>query len=597
MKDQQQILNDKIQEWLDWDKNETTREEIETLVQQQNFQLLHKLLCNRMTFGTAGLRAQMGAGFSRMNELTIIQTAQGFSKYMLEATPDAKQKGVIIGYDARHNSKRFAELTTCVLLQQGIPVFLFSQICPTPFVAYGVLRKGCSWGVMVTASHNPKQDNGFKVYYSNGAQIISPHDKAISKCIMENLEPKITSRQSDILKRSMILQDPYADVFQSYYECLLKLSFDRCLNTHTSITFTYTAMHGVGYPFFTHALTLFGFKACVPVLEQVEPDPEFPTVEYPNPEEGKSALNLAISTANHKNSTIILANDPDADRLAVAVKKPDGDWHTLTGNELGSLIGWWLIKKYKEGKNGDGSNGHCLASTVSSKILKAMCSVEGLGYQETLTGFKYMGNEACDLMAKGRDVVFAFEEAIGYMCGSTVIDKDGISASVVVAELAAWSEQQQLTLLTLLLQIHHTYGYHTSLDSYYICSDKDKIHNIFQRIRQLGGAGYPEHIGSYKVKYIRDLSTGYDNHQADNKAILPVSASSEMITFTFEAPPVVMTLRTSGTEPKIKYYSEYCADPKSKLSREEMREGLQELVKSVVEELLQPQVNQLQVKH
>lgn len=370
-------LLQKLEQWRKWDKNEKTRKEIEELVVKENRKELCALLCNRMEFGTAGLRAAMGAGFARMNDLTIIQTTQGFAKYMLSATPDVKEKGVIIGYDARHNSRRFAELVASIFLHLDIPVYLFSRICPTPYVAYGVRYKQTAWGIMVTASHNPKEDNGYKVYAGNGAQIISPHDKGISSNIEQNLEPWPQSWDTSILTKSTKCYDPYPDLETTYMKDLLKLQYFRDLDTSTTLRFTYTAMHGVGYEPIKKAFASFGFEPCISVVKQVEPDPEFPTVKYPNPEEGKSALDMSIATANENGSTVILANDPDADRLAVAEKQPDGQWHVFTGNEIGTLIGWWFVTRCLANQSGNASNVYCLASAVSSRLLKTICEKEG----------------------------------------------------------------------------------------------------------------------------------------------------------------------------------------------------------------------------
>lgn len=584
----------KVKEWLSLDQNQATKEEIINLVKSAKTEQLRKLLCYRMEFGTAGLRSAMGAGFSKMNDLTIIQTTQGLCEYMLESTPEVLKDGVIVGYDARHNSRRFAELTASILLHKNIPVYFFSDICPTPFVAYGVLKKRCSWGVMITASHNPKEDNGYKVYYSNGAQIISPHDKGISKKIEENLFPRASSWDVEILMSSKMVSDPYKEVFESYIQDLSKLCFHRELNSMSSLKFTYTAMHGVGYKFFLNAFQAFSFKHLIPVVEQVTPDPDFPTVKYPNPEEGKSALDYAIKTANKNECNIILANDPDADRLAVAEKKPDGDWHTFTGNETAALLGWWLVKCYKQQHQSSDVKPYCFASTVSSRILESICLAEGIGYEETLTGFKYMGNRSHFYLKEGHDVIFAFEEAIGFMCGSTVLDKDGISAGVVASEMANYLASEGLTLLQQLRKIYEQYGEHVSLNSYFICHDPIKIKEIFQRIRTLGDEqSYPSKCGAYRIKHIRDLATGYDSSMSDHRAILPVSKSSEMMTFTFVDPPCVVTLRTSGTEPKIKYYSEFCAPPCSGLTQSTIRNTLEKLVAVVIEEFLQPLSNGL----
>ncbi|KAK9508228.1 hypothetical protein O3M35_007934 [Rhynocoris fuscipes] len=505
-------LSAKISEWLQWNQNEKMRIEVEQLLKDNKQAELERIFLQRIEFGTAGLRGRMGPGYFQMNDLVIIQTAQGLLKYLLTQPVDLLNKGVVLGYDGRHNSKRFAELTAGIFLRAGSPVMLCSNVIPTPFVPFAVTKYKAAAGVMVTASHNPKDDNGYKVYWNNGAQEL------------------------------------------------------------------------------------------IPVKEQIEPDADFPTVKFPNPEEGKSALDLSIRTADINNSVIILANDPDADRLAVAEKIHS--WRVFTGNEIGALLGWWMIYTYKQrNPNADLSNAYMLSSTVSSKILKTMASAEGISFEETLTGFKWMGNRACQLHTEGKQVLFAFEEAIGFMCGTAVLDKDGISAAVTVAELAAFLYNNGKTLTSQLDSIYTKYGHHICDNSYFICDDPQLTKTIFNRLRNFNEHSngmsldsYPKWIlnGKYKVISVRDLTNGFDSTKADNKATLPISKTSQMITFTFDN-GFVVTLRTSGTEPKLKYYSELCANPEIQ-DTEVLQKTLREMVKGVIDEFIEPEKNGLKCR-
>lgn len=342
------------------------------------------------------------------------------------------------------------------------------------------------------------------------------------------------------------------------------------INEEAQLKIVYTAMHGVGYPFVEHGFKVSKLKPLHAVMEQRDPDPEFPTVKFPNPEEGKSCLVLSIKLAEDVGSDLILANDPDADRLAVAERNTQtSQWRVFNGNELGSLLGWWAIHYYKEKNPGaDLKNCYVLASTVSSKMLRTMSCKDGFNFDETLTGFKWMGNRSVELMEAGKDVLFAFEEAIGFMFSPAVLDKDGVSAAAHLATLASFLKMKEnLSLSQKLDQLYTTYGYHFSINSYFLCYDPVKIVRIFERIRNWEGktGAYPPFIldGKYKIESIRDLTTGVDTSMEDGKSLLPSSKSSQMITFTFENGTVI-TLRTSGTEPKIKYYSEYCAKPEER---------------------------------
>lgn len=320
-----------------------------------------------------------------------------------------------------------------------------------------------------------------------------------------------------------------------------------------------------------------------------------PTVKYPNPEEGRSALNLAIARADSAGSRIILANDPDADRLAVAEKQPDGKWKIFSGNELGALLGFWIWTMWRNrNPEADVSKVGMLSSTVSSKILLTIAEKEGFYFEETLTGFKWMGNRTDKLAKDGIRILFAFEEAIGFMCGDVVLDKDGVSALAVMCELIASVYRDRSSLQEFLQRIYCQYGYHISNNSYYFCYDPPKITTMFERIRNWpdnpGPAGYPQALGRFRIVGIRDLTTGYDTAFPDLKARLPVSKSSQCITFRFDN-NVYLTLRTSGTEPKIKYYSELCSQPNSGRSYEELTAELKELVDLMVEAFYQPEKN------
>ncbi|XP_034627769.1 phosphoglucomutase-2 isoform X1 [Trachemys scripta elegans] len=596
-------LTEAAAQWLRWDKNTKTSEIVKQLVAEKNAGELQKCFSSRMEFGTAGLRAPMGAGISQMNDLTIIQTTQGFCRYLEKNFSDLKKRGVVIGFDARahpssgSSSKRFARLAATTLISQGIPVYLFSNITPTPFVPYTITHLKLSAGIMITASHNPKQDNGYKVYWENGAQITSPHDKGISQAIEENQEPWPQAWDDSLVDSSLLLHDPYVTINKDYFKDIQKHCFHRNINKETKLKFIHTSVHGVGHEFVQSAFKAFDFKPPLAVPEQKDPDPEFPTVKYPNPEEGKGVLTLSFALAEKEGAGIILANDPDADRLLVAEKQESGEWKVFSGNELGALLGWWIFTCWKN-QNQDPTaikDVYMLSSTVSSKILRAIALKEGFHFEETLTGFKWMGNRAKQLTDQGKTVLFAFEEAIGYMCSPVVLDKDGVSAAVITAEMSSWLATKILSLSQQLKAIYDEYGYHITKASYFICHDPKTIKELFEKLRNYDGKNtYPKSCGKFKVSGVRDLTTGYDSSQPDQKAVLPTSKSSQMITFTF-ANGGVATMRTSGTEPKIKYYAELCAPPGNS-DPEQLKKELDELVSAIEEYFFQPEKNKLQPK-
>lgn len=599
-------LDDQIKNWLKWDKMKRTRKEIEKLIEKEDWETLRERLLRRISFGTAGLRAAMRAGFDSMNDLVVIQTAQGIAEYLLENYLNGKdrlERGIVIGYDGRHNSKRYAQLSANVFQLKGFKVNLYGCLVATPFVPFAILKLNALAGVMVTASHNPKEDNGYKVYWSNGAQIIPPHDKLIQHSILKHLEPEKNVWDIELLSANPLIVNPYVDMCQAYYDELyanipkMYLQSNDC----STLKFVYSAMHGVGYRFIEHAFFIAKLNEPIAVDVQKDPDPEFPTVKFPNPEEGKSALKLSIELAEKEGVSVILANDPDADRLACCEKLANGNWKVFNGNEMGALLAWWSIQTFKElHPNFSLKDCYFIASTVSSKMLKSIAHIEGMNFVETLTGFKWMANKALELMEVGKIVLFAFEESIGYMFFSNVLDKDGISAATHLATMATYlRDEKNQTLSEKLDELYKIYGYHCTKGSYLICHDPDIIIKIFKRLRcwkNNRSDTYPDGIlhNKFKIINVRDLTTGVDTSTADHKPLLPVSSSSQMITFYFEN-NVVITLRTSGTEPKIKYYAEMCGRPGDD-DKKQLIEILDEMITGVVEEFLEPIKNNLILK-
>ncbi|PIL23725.1 hypothetical protein GSI_13475 [Ganoderma sinense ZZ0214-1] len=502
----------------------------------------------------------MEAGWSRMNDLIIIQASQGLCAYVLKHVKDAHSRGVVVGHDHRYNSEKWAKLTAAVFIEQQVPVYFHHGLAHTPLVPFTVKQKQAAAGVMITASHNPKQDNGYKVYWENAVQIIGPHDKGISLSIRENLEPRPLNLDS--LASSPLLKK-YDNL--AYLEYIASLSTSWSLNAQTALKFINTSMHGVSDAPMSKAFKSFGFAPYIPVSAQQQPDPDFPTVKFPNPEE-KGALDLAMATATEQGANYILAQDPDSDRFAAAEKGPDGKWIQFTGDQLGTLFASATLDKYRAtGK--PQSKLAMVASTVSSKMIEAMAHAEGFKFAECLTGFKYIGNTALALVQEGYEVPFGYEEAIGFMFGPDLRDKDGVAASVVFAEFVASLQRQGKTASSRLRELYEQYGFFQTSNSYFICTEPRTIDAIFARIRNFDGAApttgpphYPRTLAGLEVTSVRDLTVGYDSANPPTyKPALPLS-SGHMIQFRAEnkvdGTRITLTTRTSGTEPKIKYYLE-----------------------------------------
>ncbi|XP_030237700.1 glucose 1,6-bisphosphate synthase [Gadus morhua] len=594
------VLDQRTDQWLSWDKNPQTRGQVEVLLEQGSSEELRRRFSSRMAFGTAGLRAPMGAGFSFINDLTVIQTTQGLYVYLSRCFSNLGTRGVVVGFDTRGQeasgctSERLARLTAAVLLSKDVPVLLFSTYVPTPFVAYSVKKFGAAAGVMITASHNPKEDNGYKVYWCTGAQISSPHDKEVLRCIEESEEPwSDACWDAGLADRSPLKTDPLVEVTSSYMEELKDLCFHRELNLCSPLRFVHSAFHGVGHRYVQQAFSVFGFPPPISVPEQRDPDPNFSSLRCPNPEEGHSVLELSLRLAESVSARIVLATDPDADRLAVAELLPGSDWKVFTGNELAALLGWWMLFNWRERNPppADPSSLYMLATCVSSRILRTMAKQEGFRFEETLPGFKWIGKRMVELSDAGHQVLFAFEESIGFLCGAMVPDKDGVSAAVVVAEMSSYLQTKQLSLTQQLHSIYQRYGFHVSRTSYLLCDHAPTVLRIFSRIRSYEDGSYPRSCAGHRVVCVRDVTVGYDSSQPDHRCTLPVTKSSQMISFTL-ANGIRATLRTSGTEPKIKYYSEFCAEPGER-EVSGLEAELEEVTRVLVAELLEPEKNLL----
>ena len=534
--------------------------------------------------------------FSKITIFLSSQLIFFLSSYLQIEFPEGlEEKGVVIGYDGRHHSRSFAEITAAVFLSEGVRVRLFSVLVPTPFVPYAVLSLGAAAGVMVTASHNPKQDNGYKVYWADGCQIVEPRDRGIASQIAANLcpwpgvGPSLSTLRGDG-PRSPLLQDPSAEVQESY---MRRISSELCRSKAANASaagprIAFTPMHGVGGRWMALAFEAFGLQPFVPVPEQMEPDAEFPTVAFPNPEEGKGALMLAMKAAEAAGAPLILANDPDADRLAVAERDGEGGWRIFTGNEVGALLAGHAWAQFREVHPEEPAESCFMVnSTVSSKFIQAMAAQEGFQYVETLTGFKWIGSKALALHAEGKRFLLGFEEAIGFLVGTMGWDKDGIRTGAVLAEMAVQLYASGSTLQQKLEELYQKYGYFVSQNSYFFNHDPAVMYRIFDRLRSLGPDGYPSACGAFAIAGVRDLATGLDSTREDGRAVLPVSSSSPMTTFYF-ANGAVITLRGSGTEPKLKYYAEMHGPV-----RQPVVEELSRLVASFVEDFIQPQPNNL----
>jgi phosphomannomutase len=523
--------------WVDADPDPETKAQGEALIAAGDEDVLTEHFGRRLAFGTAGLRGKLGPGPNRMNRALVRQVAAGLGLYLREKATDAADRGVVIGFDGRHGSREFAEDTAGVLRKLGIKVYAFDSVCSTPELAHAIPFLSAAAGVMVTASHNPPQDNGYKVYWTNGAQIIPPHDKGISAAI---------DRVEGIPEPLKGEPEPIPDaVWSDYLDKVMALR----VRPLTGIRAVYTAMHGVGWAPLCRVLTAAGHTDIHPVPSQQDPDGDFPTVSFPNPEE-PGALDQAITHAQSVGADLIVANDPDADRLAVALQDKQGRWTRLTGNEVGVLLADELLS------HGPATPGRLVANTiVSTVLLKKIADDHGALCGETLTGFKWLANLA---LAHDGPFVMGFEEALGYSIGEVVRDKDGISAALILLDLASNLKARNQTLWDALDRLDRKYGAHRSeqlaikLDGQ---AGAAAIRGAMENLR----SNPPTEIAGSEVVLLRDLQSRVAM-DCKTGASWPVPLPpSNVLEFTLSCGTRVLA-RPSGTEPKIKFYVEVVAE-------------------------------------
>lgn len=525
----------------------------------------------------------MGAGFARMNDLVVIQTSQGLASYILQQHDSSSPNppSIVIGHDHRYNSDRFARLAATAMIRKGIKVYFYDTLVHTPMVPFGVDYFKASAGVMITASHNPAADNGYKVYWSTGCQIIPPHDGGIAAEIERNLEVTAEAWDAELYKTSSLVENHTEKLKSEYFSAVSSLisSFDLPpASSSEDFKFVYTPMHGVGLPFVSRIASNLSLTSAMTIVpEQAQPNPDFPTVRFPNPEE-KGALDLATSLATSLSVPLVLASDPDADRFAAAQYLPDESrWHTFSGNELGILFASFVFSRTPSTQR---SSLTMLASAVSSRMLGAMATTEGFTFEETLTGFKWLGSRAAEI---GTSAVYAFEEAIGYMFSPVVHDKDGVAAAAVFLSAARhWASQPNpQTPYDHLQSLYAKYGHFASANSYLFSPSPTITASCFSYVRAMGeaegkGLKHPEMVAGRKVTWWRDLTEGYDSREEGGVPRLPTSKSSEMVTVELEGGKVKFTVRGSGTEPKIKFYVEAVDEDKdvAKKIAEEVAEAV-----------------------
>lgn len=529
--------------WMEDDPDPATRKELADLIARGPSDELADRFRGRLEFGTAGLRGVLGAGPNRMNRAVVRAATAGFCAYLAQEVPGARERGIAIGYDGRRGSTDFAGEAAEVALGAGFRVFLFDRPVPTPIVGFTCLARRAAGGVVVTASHNPPEYNGYKVYWENGAQIIPPQDHGIAAAI-DRVGPlgSVPRTSADDGEKSGRLERLGEPAIAAYHDAIASLVEEA--GPGRGVGIAYTALHGVGDVHVRRALSRAGFAHVRSVAAQAEPDGAFPTVRFPNPEE-KGAMDLVLALAKESGAPLVIANDPDADRLAVAARKPDGSYVQLTGNEVGCLLGHALLSRSEGGQR------VVVSSMVSSPMLGAIARAHGARWEETLTGFKWIANRGIELEREGFRFVFGYEEALGYTVGTVVRDKDGVGAALVFADLCARVHAEGRDLFDELDVCARRYGLYLSRQVSVTKKGEEGAAQIRQTMAKVRAAP-PKALGRYAVEAFVDVEQRTKTRRDGTVEALALP-SSNVIALELEGGHRVM-LRPSGTEPKIKYY-------------------------------------------
>ncbi|MGP1515861.1 MAG: phospho-sugar mutase [Bacteroidales bacterium] len=531
--------------WLNSSVSTEIKNEIKKLKEEDPTQF-NDAFYKKLSFGTGGLRGIMGVGTNRMNSIVVGQSTQGFANYILQQCKDQKEIKVAISFDSRHNSKEFAEIVAKVFAANGMKVYLFKDIHPTPLLSFAVRELDCCAGVMITASHNPKEYNGYKAYWNDGGQLVPPHDKDVIEQVN-----KITDISQVKVQQGMenitLLDEKFDEI---YYKAIEKESLGSAhLDTFKNIRIAYTPLHGTGYKMVPKALELWGFKNVITEPKQTIPDGDFSTCLSPNPEE-RVALDLVLKLADDKQCDIVLATDPDADREALCVRNSKGKMVLLNGNQTATLLVYYTLLRNKELNRLKGKE-FIVKTIVTSELIKVLADDYGVKCYDVLTGFKWIAEKVLSLEGKEK-YIGGGEESYGYMPSDIVRDKDAVVTCCLLAEMASWAKQQGQTLYDVLLEIYQRYGYYQ--ESLFSIVRKGKMGaEEIEKMMSDFRSNPPKEILGQPLVMIKDYEKQISKdllNKKDEKLDLPKSNVLQW----FLKDGSKISVRPSGTEPKIKFY-------------------------------------------
>lgn len=540
------------QQWLDSPiYDEATKQEVKAMLEAEDKTPLIDSFYRTLEFGTGGLRGIMGAGTNRMNVYVVGAATQGLANYLLKNFADRKEISVVVGHDCRNNGRFFAQTVANVFSANGIKVYLFEDLRPTPEVSFAIRHLGCQSGVNLTASHNPKEYNGYKAYWEDGAQVLAPHDKGIIDEVN-----KVRVEDVKFEGNPALIQTIGAEIDEAYLKGVKELSIDpEVIQRQKDLSIVYTPLHGAGRVLVPSALKSWGFENVNTVTEQMVKDGNFPTVVSPNPENGE-ALTLALNLAKKIDADIVMASDPDADRVGMACKNNDGEWVLVDGNQTCMIFLYYIIKnRIAMGKmKGDE---YVVKTIVTTELIKAIADKNNVKMYDEYTGFKWIAR-VIRLLEGKETYIGGGEESYGFMAQDIVRDKDAVSACCLLAEICAWAKDQGKTLFDVLMDIYVEYGFalnHTINVVKPGKSGADEIKAMMEAFR----TNPPKEIAGSSVVVTKDYQVLKAYDEQGNSTSLDFPETSNVLQW-FTADGTKVSVRPSGTEPKIKFYIEVRGD-------------------------------------
>lgn len=545
MKNLDSSVQQKIDQWLEGSYDENSKQEIRSLIDQEKFEELTDAFYKDLEFGTGGLRGIMGVGSNRVNKYTFGVATQGFSNFLKKTYPDEQIK-VAIAHDCRNNSDTLAKVVADVFSANGIKVYFFEGLRPTPELSYAVRELNCQGGVVLTASHNPKEYNGFKAYGADGGQLVSPHDKAV----MDEVQKVTSIDEVKFEGNNELIEMIGEDIDQKYLAELKKLSVsEKEIQNQKDLKIVFSPIHGTAGVLVPPALKMYGFENVTLVEEQMVVDGNFPTVVYPNPEE-QDALAMALDKAKEIDAELVMATDPDADRIGIAVKDTSGEWTLLNGNQTACLIINYMLTAWKNAGKLNG-NQYIVKTVVTSYLIDEIAESYSVDCFNTLTGFKYIGELMTNFEGE-KEFIAGGEESYGYLIGEHVRDKDAVVSAVIIAEMAAYYKDNGSSLYEALLEMYVDFGIYQEKLISITKKGKSGAEEILEMIKNFR-ENPPTSLGGSDVVTIKDYNSAEEKNVKTGEVSEIDLPSSNVLQFITEDGAII-SARPSGTEPKIKFY-------------------------------------------